>query len=132
MDHEASELPEATDDNGSVQIADEVVGVIAGIAAAEVEGVIGLSGGIAGGIAELLGKRSFSKGIKVEIEEKETNINMFLVVGYGVRIPDIAQEVQEKVKKSVDSMTGLKVTEVNVHIQGVSFQDEVKEDEVDQ
>ncbi len=130
MEEDILEISEQSGADGSVKISDEVVGVIAGIAATEVEGVVGLSGGIAGGIAQLLGKKSLSKGIKVQTGEKETGIDIHLIVGYGVRIPDIAQEVQERVKTSVESMTGLKVVEVNVHIQGVSFQEDVKEDEV--
>ena len=130
MEDEVLEITEHSGADGSVKISDEVVGVIAGIAATEVDGVVGLSGGIAGGIAQLLGKKSLAKGIKVQTGAKETGIDIHLIVGYGVRIPDIAQEVQEKVKIGVESMTGLKVVEVNVHIQGVSFHDEVKEDEV--
>lgn len=130
MSDDVLEVPDLTGTDGSVKISDEVIGVIAGIAAMEVEGVVGLSGGIAGGIAQLLGKKSLSKGIKVQTGEKETGIDIHLIVGYGVRIPDIAQEVQEKVKTGVESMTGLKVVEVNVHIQGVSFQDEIKEEDM--
>ncbi len=130
MSDDIMEVPDLTSTDGNVKISDEVIGVIAGIAAMEVEGVVGLSGGIAGGIAQLLGKKSLSKGIKVQAGEKETSIDIHLVVGYGVRIPDIAQEVQEKVKIGVESMTGLRVVEVNVHIQGVSFHDEIKEEDM--
>ena len=78
-------------------------------------------GGFAGGISEVLsGKKNVSKGIKVETGEKETKIDVNIIVEYGVRIPDVAFEIQNKVKKAVESMTGLKVVEVNVHIQGVS------------
>jgi uncharacterized alkaline shock family protein YloU len=117
-------------ENGNVKIADEVVSVIAGIAATEVDGVVGMSGGFAGGLTELLGKKNLTKGVKVHVSEKEVSLDIFILVGYGVRIPDIAQEVQEKVKLSVESMTGLSVTEINVHIQGVSFLDELKENEI--
>ena len=80
-----------------------------------------MSGGFAGGISEVLsGKKNLSKGIKVETGEKETKIDVNIIVEYGVRIPDVAFEIQNKVKKAVESMTGLKVVEVNVHIQGVS------------
>jgi len=130
MEDDVLEVSELSSSEGSVKISDEVVGVISGIASTEVDGVIGLSGGIAGGIAQLLGKKSLAKGIKVQTSEKDTSIDIHLIVAYGVRIPDIAQEVQEKVKTAVESMTGLKVAEVNVHIQGVSFQDEIKEEEV--
>ena len=105
----------------NIQIADDVVAVIAGIAVAEVPGVAQMSGGFAGGITEVLsGKKNLSKGIKVETGEKETKIDVNIIVEYGIRIPDVAFEIQNKVKKAVESMTGLKVVDVNVHIQGVS------------
>ena len=80
-----------------------------------------MSGGFVGGISEVLsGKKNLSKGIKVESGEKETKIDVNIIVEYGTRIPDIAFEIQNRVKKAVENMTGLKVVEVNVHIQGVS------------
>ncbi len=106
---------------GHVRIADEVVGTIAGLAAIEVEGIAGMSGGLVGGISEILGKRNFTKGVKVTVGEKEAVVELFVVVDYGKRIPDVANDVQENVKRAVETMTGLHVTEVNVHIQGVSF-----------
>ena len=80
-----------------------------------------MSGGFAGEISEVLsGKKNLSKGIKVESSEKQTKIDVNIIVEYGIRIPDVAFEIQNRVKKAVESMTGLKVVEVNVHIQGVS------------
>ncbi|MDQ7792992.1 MAG: Asp23/Gls24 family envelope stress response protein [bacterium] len=114
----------------SLKIADEVVATIAGLAAAEVEGVAGMSGGLVGGISEMLGKKSTARGAKVEVGDKETAIDLYVVVEYGVRIPEIAQRVQENVKRAVESMTGLDVVEVNVHVQGVAFHQEGKEEEV--
>ena len=97
--------------------------MIAGVAVSEVSGVAEMSGGFAGGISEVLsGKKNLSKGIKVESGEKETKIDVNIIVEYGVRIPDVAFEIQNKVKASVESMTGLKVVEVNVHVQGVNAQ----------
>lgn len=113
---------------GVVRISEEVVSVIAGVAATEVEGVAGMSGGIVGDITEMLGKKSLSKGVKVEVGERETAIDLFVVLTYGVRIPEICQKIQENVKKAVEIMTGLRVVEVNVHVQGVSFGTESKED----
>ena len=107
-------------ENTNIKIADEVVSVIAGIAATEVQGVAEMAGGFAGGISEVLsGKKNLSKGIKVEVGEKETKIDVNIIVEYGIRIPDIAFEIQSKVKKSVKEMTGLDVLAVNVHVQGV-------------
>lgn len=108
-------------EHGSVRITDEVVSMIAGLAAAEVEGVNSLSGGIAGGIAEALGRKNISKGVRVKIGEEEAAIDLYLIVNYGYRIPDVTWNVQENVNKAVQKMTGLRVTHVNVHVQGVSF-----------
>lgn len=106
----------------SIEISDDVVAVISGMAASEVQGVAEMAGGFAGGISEVLsGKKNLAKGIKVEIlDNKETRIDVNIIVEYGARIPDVAFEIQKRVKKSVENMTGLTVLEVNVHVQGVS------------
>jgi len=123
-------------DNGEVnengiKIAEDVVAVIAGIAVSEVKGVSGMSGGFAGGISEVFsGKKNMAKGIKVELAEKETKIDVNIIVEYGTRIPDVAFEIQNRVKKSVETMTGLKVVAVNVHVQGVKTEVEDKAQEV--
>lgn len=114
---------------GDIRIANEVVGVIAGLAATDVDGVAGMSGGIAGGIAEMLGRKNLSKGVKVEVGEEQAAIDLFVVVEYGVRIPDIAWTIQESVKRAIETMTGLEVVEVNVHIQGVHFHTEERHDD---
>ena len=106
--------------NDGIQIANDVVAVIAGVAVSEVPGVASMSKGFAGGITEVLsGKKSLSKGIKVDADDKEVKIDVNIIVVYGSRIPDVAFEIQNRVKKSVENMTGLKVSEVNVHVQGV-------------
>lgn len=115
---------------GSIRIADEVVSIIAGLAATEVEGIAAMSGGLVGGIAEILGKKNLAKGVKVEVGEREAAVDLYIIVDYGVRIPDVALTVQENVKRSIESMTGLNVVEVNVHVQGVGFHDTNKDDEV--
>ncbi len=109
-------------ENGQIKIADEVVGIIAGIAATEVQGIAGMSGGIAGGIADILGRKNLSKGVKVQVGETETAIDLFVIVEYGSKIPDIAWKVQERVIDAVETMTGLNVVEVNIHIQGVNIE----------
>ena len=122
----------------NIEISDDVVAVIAGMAASEVSGVAEMAGGFAGGISEVLsGKKNLAKGIKVEIlDNKEARIDVNIIVEYGARIPDVAFEIQKRVKKSVENMTGLSVLEVNVHVQGVSTvqledkkQDEAKTEE---
>ncbi len=117
-------------DVGSIRIADEVVGIIAGLAATEVSGVAGMSAGLVGGIAEMLGKKNLSKGVKVEVGEREAAVDLYIIVEYGVRIPDIALRVQENVKRGIESMTGLDVVEVNIHVQGVGFAQEAKEEDI--
>ena len=119
-------------ENDGIKISDDVVAVIAGVAVSEVAGVSGMAGGFAGGISEVLsGKKNLAKGIKVEIlDNKETRIDVNIIVEYGARIPDVAFEIQKRVKKSAENMTGLNVLEVNVHVQGVSMaQLENKEEE---
>lgn len=113
---------------GSVRIADEVVEVIAGMAASEVEGVAEMSGGFVGDIANMLTRgKNASKGIKVEVGDKEASVDLFLAVEYGVSIPQVAQKVQEAVKDAIEGMTGLKVLEINVHIQGIAFKQQLPE-----
>ena len=108
--------------NNAIKIADDVVAVIAGVAVSEIPGVANMAGGFAGGITEVLsGKKNMAKGIKVDVGEKETKIDVNIIVEYGTRIPDVAYEIQTKVKKAVETMTGLKVVEVNVHVQGVNI-----------
>ena len=107
-------------ENEGIQISNDVVAVISGVAVSEVPGVAGMAGGFAGGITEVLsGKKNLAKGIKVEVEGT-AKIDVNIIVEYGSRIPDVAFEIQNRVKKAVESMTGLKVEEVNVHVQGVN------------
>lgn len=114
---------------GEVKIADEVVSIVAGIAATEIEGVASMSGGIGGGIAEVLGRRNLAKGVKVEVGTEDAKIDIFIIVDYGMRIPDVAWSIQESVKKAVENMTGLKVAHVNVHVQGIQFPKKENEEE---
>ena len=121
-------------DNGSdgIKIASDVIAVISGVAVSEVKGVFAMAGGFAGGITEVLkGKKNLAKGIKVETENNKAKIDVNIIVEYGARIPDVAFEIQNKVKKSVEEMTGLKVEEVNVHVQGVNTQ-KLTEEEVEE
>lgn len=105
--------------NDTVKIANEAVATYAGIAVSEVAGVYGMAGGFAGITEALSGKKNLAKGIKVDVGEKEAKIDVNIIVEYGARIPEVAFEIQSRVKKSVENMTGLKVLEVNVHVQGV-------------
>ena len=127
-ENEENVKEESLNEANTIKIADEVVAVIAGIAVSEIPGVYSMAGGFAGGITEVLsGKKNLSKGIKVEVGDKETKVDVNIIVEYGTRIPDVAFEIQNRVKKAVENMTGLKVAEVNVHVQGVNTQQEKEE-----
>lgn len=123
---EEQTTPETEEESiGNIKISVDVVSTIAGIATTEIEGVAGMYGSFAGGIAEMLGaKKSPSKGVKVDMTETTANIDLYIVVDYGVRIPELSWEIQENVKNSVETMTGLEVLKVNIHIEGVSFEKE--------
>ncbi|NLX77862.1 MAG: Asp23/Gls24 family envelope stress response protein [Clostridiaceae bacterium] len=131
---EAEVQPVAAENEGlgEIRISSEVVSVIASNAAMEVKGVASLSGGIAGNISQVLGRKNPFKGIKVDItENRSVNIDLHVVVEYGARIPDVAWKLQERIKQNVESMTGLNVNEINVHVQGVSFDKEPKKTEIE-
>jgi uncharacterized alkaline shock family protein YloU len=106
---------------GNVNISDDVIGIISSIAAAEISGISGLSGKITEDLVEMLGKKNFSKGVKVEIKDDKVEIDLNLIVDYGVKIPDVSWKVQENVKTAIESMTGLKVLAVNVHVNGINL-----------
>lgn len=109
------------EDVGQVQIADEVVAVIAGLAATEVEGVAKMSGNITNEIVSKLGMKNLSKGVKVTITGTQVDVTLNLVLSYGVSIPKTSQEVQDKVKSAIETMTGLTVSEVNIRIAGIQM-----------
>ena len=113
-------------ENGNIKISDEVISTIATIAVSEVNGVHGMGGSFAGDIVEKFGKKTLTKGVKITMDGNEVVLDLNVVLKYGVRIPEIAWNVQENVKKSVESMTGLTVTKVNVRIVGI----EVEKDEI--
>jgi len=115
---------------GEIRISSEVVSIIASNAALEVEGVASLGGGLAGNISQVLGRKNPFRGIKVEVaENRNVNIDLHIVVEYGARIPDVAWKIQERIKQNVESMTGLHVEEINIHVQGVSFDKDSKKTE---
>ena len=115
------ELPEDKEDEISlgvegVKISNEAIATYAGIAIAEVPGVYGMDSTF---VEALRGRKNLTKGIKVEADEKTAKIEVNIIVEYGARIPEVAFEIQSRVKKSVEAMTGLNVLEVNVHVNGV-------------
>ena len=119
MSVEEKNLNTNIDKDGNISISTDVIATIAAVAAKSIEGVSEMATSLTGGFAELLGKKNPSKGVKVAINGKDVKIDMFVVVEYGVKIPDVAWEIQGKTKNEVEAMTGLNVTAVNVNIEGV-------------
>ncbi len=115
---------EVKDEVGSVTFASDVIAVIAGIAAMEVPGVAGMSGGIVGGIAEILGRKNLTKGVKVEVGSEQTAVDLTMIFDYGISIPSVCRKVQENVKRAIETMAGLQVVEVNIHVVGVKIEKE--------
>ena len=109
---------------GQVQIADEVVAIIAGLAATEVDGVDSIAGNITNELVGKLGMKNLSKGVKVTVTEDHIIVNLSLNMKYGYSIPAVSEKVQEKVKTAIENMTGLMVLEVNIKIAGVSLEEE--------
>ena len=116
-------------ETGNVNISTEVVAIIASMAASGVEGVTGMNPSLSSGFAEFLGKKNVAKGVKVDIKENDATIDLFIIVEYGAKIPDVAWNVQTKVKSEVESMTGLNLTDVNVHVEGVCVPKNIEQKE---
>ncbi len=121
-------LQHSTIDVGTVRIEPDVVGTIAGLAASEVPGVTGMSGV---SIVEMLRKSNLSKGVKVTVGEREAAVDVYVILDYGVKIPEVALRVQENVRNAIETMTGLVVVEVNVHVQSVAIHEIKPENRVE-
>lgn len=117
---------------GKVEIAPEVIEVIAGIAASEIEGVASMRGNFAAGVAERLGKKNHGKGVKVDLSEEGIVIDVYCIMIFGVSIPSVAQKIQDNIRQALLNMTALEVNEVNIHVVGVQFESKTQETEVDQ
>lgn len=135
---EKKEIVEDIDNNVEIDtnlnISEDVIGIIAGLAASEVEGIAGMTLGFVDGINQILGgNKKYSKGVKIELEGKRVTIDLYVNVKYGVRIPDIAWAAQNAVKSAVENMTGLDVIAVNINVQGITFdkKEETKQDTED-
>ena len=117
---------------GIVRISDEVIGVIASLAASEIEGVAGMSAGLVEDISKkITGKKNVSKGVKVTMDNGSAVIDLHMAVEYGIKIPDMSLKVQKNVKNTVETMTGLNVSLVNIHIQSIIFPKMNKEEEIE-
>ncbi len=112
------------EDGGSstVKIADEVVAVIAGLAATEVKGVASIAGGITNSMVARKGIKALSKGVKVDIQDNICTVDLSLSLDYGYSIPEIGSEVQEKVKTAIETMTGMEVTDVNIRVSDIAVE----------
>ena len=108
---------------GEVHISDEVVAIIAGLAATEIEGVQSMAGNITNELVSKLGMKNLSKGILVEVMENEVKVDVAINIAYGYSIPDVSAKVQDKVKSAIENMTGLTVAVVNVRIASVDMAD---------
>jgi len=117
-------------ESGSIKIADDVVAVIAGIAAQETDGIASMSGGIAEGLAKKVSGKNVTKGVNVEVGETEAAIDLRVIVKYGYRIDEVCRNLQLNVKEAVESMTGLNVVEVNVRVEGVELKEQEEHHEV--
>lgn len=114
----------------TIKIGHEAIEMIAKTVIGNVPGIAGMSAGLVDGIAEIIGKHNLSKGLKVEVGEKEVAIDTYIIVEFGVRIPEVALSLQETLKRNIEEMTGLEVVEVNVHVQGVKFAEPEEEETV--
>ena len=121
--------PQPEKDVGNVSFANDVLAIIAGLAASEIEGVAGMAGGLAGGIAELLGRKNLAKGIKITVNDKLIAVDINLIVTYGYKLHEVSRKVQANVVKAIETMTGLSVERVNVSVLGIQFTKEAAQAE---
>jgi uncharacterized alkaline shock family protein YloU len=126
------EMNEGHTSLGKVEIAPEVIEVIAGIASSEVEGVASMRGNFASGVVERLGKKNHGKGVKVELTDEGISVDVYVVMIFGVSIPTVAKNIQDNVRQALVTMTALEVDEVNIHVVGVQFESQKNEVEVEQ
>lgn len=110
-------------ESGQVQISNEVVAIIAGLAATEVKGINSMAGNITKELVSKLGMKNLSKGVKIDVADGVVCVDVAVNIAYGFNIPDTCKVVQEKVKTAIENMTGLDVAEVNVHVAGVDMED---------
>lgn len=126
------EMDQGSSGLGKVEIAPEVIEVIAGIAASEVEGVSQMRGTFASGVVEKLGKKNHGKGVKVELTDEGLIIDIYCTMKFGVSIPNVAQQIQDNVNQSLLNMTALQAQEINVHVVGIQFEHQQQDGEVNE
>lgn len=109
-------------EGGRIVFATDVIATIAALAAADVKGVAGMSGGMVEGLTEMLGRKNLTKGVKVEVGTEEVAVDVSVIIQYGFKIQDVCAEIQKAIRNAVETMTGLRVVEVNVFVQAISFE----------
>ena len=117
----AKESIELTETLGTISYADDVIATIAGLACMDVDGIAGMSGGLISGVAELLGAKNLTKGVKVDVTQKDVKCDIFVVMEYGVEMHKVAENAQKAIKKEIENMAGLNVISVNVSVQGIKI-----------
>ncbi|WP_373892736.1 Asp23/Gls24 family envelope stress response protein [Virgibacillus natechei] len=124
-------LLNVSDDSGlgTVEIAPEVIEVITGLASTEVEGLFAMRGNFASGVAERLGKTAHNKGVKVELTDNGILIDLYVILNFGVSIPQVAQNLQSSIRQTLKSMTALEIDEINVHVVGIQMDSQADMDE---
>ncbi|NMD70192.1 Asp23/Gls24 family envelope stress response protein [Bacillus sp. DNRA2] len=132
MSENILEMNQENNGHGKVEIAPEVIEVIAGIAASEVEGVSQMRGNFASGVVERLGKKNHGKGVKVELTEEGIKVDVYCILKFGISIPTVAQKIQDNIRQALLNMTALEPVEVNIHIVGIQFESQKAENEFDQ
>ena len=118
---DSKEYVSRSDELGNIHISEEVLAAISAAAALEVDGVSSLAANLGSDIAELLGKKNLAKGVRVRMEDDKVVVDLSVLMAYGHTIPEMCKAVQEGVKNAVESMTGLKVSAVNVNVGGITF-----------
>lgn len=117
-----AEVSKVETEGGRIIFADDVVATIAALAVSEVEGVSALSGGVVEGFTEMLGKKNLTKGVKVEVGAEEAAVDVTVSIRYGFKIREVCEKIQLAVKNAIETMTGLRVIEINVFVQSVTFE----------
>ncbi len=125
---EAVLRPDPSKEGDSIRISSDVIAIITGIVSSEVPGIAGMSGGIVGGIAEKLGRRDLTKGIKVRIDEDKITIDMNVIAEYGTSIVEATDKLKKEIRGNVEKTTGLKVEAININVQGLDVAEEDKEE----
>ncbi|OLN23322.1 hypothetical protein BTO30_04970 [Domibacillus antri] len=126
------DMSDGENGHGRIEIAPEVIEVIAGIAASEVDGVEKMRGSFASGVVERLGKKNHGKGVRVDLTEDGIKVDVYCVVKFGVSIPQVAKLIQEGIRQTLLNMTALEADEVNIHIVGIQFETKQPEPEYEE